>query len=265
MISLSRRLRLLIPALGLVLFLAATSLAGDAVFQYSTIDALLAGLYEGDMTMAELARKGDFGLGTLNGIDGELVVLDGVGYHVSAGGAAVVAPGAAAIPFATVSFFGGDRTLDLGAIDSLAALNEAVAAGLPSKNVFWAIRIDGVFPSVKARAIPKQSPPYAPLAEVAKQQVIVTLSGEGTLVGYYSPPFVKGVNVPGFHWHFLTADRARGGHVLDCSLNPATALLDELRTLTVRLPASTEFDGLDLSGDKTGELHAVEKGPAKGE
>jgi len=127
------------------------------------------------------------------------------------------------------------------------------------------IRIDGFFPSVKTRAIPKQSPPYAPLAEVARHQVVVTFSGEGTLVGYYSPPFVKGVNVPGFHWHFLTADRARGGHVLDCSLKPATALLDELRTLTVRLPASAGFDGLDLSGDKTVELHAVEKGSGKEE
>ena len=259
------RIRSLFLAFGLLLLLAAPSLAGDKIFQYSTIDALLAGLYEGDMTMAELMRMGDFGLGTLNGLDGELVVIDGVGYHVKAGGDAGIAPDDASVPFATVSFFGGDKALDLGRIDSLAALNDAVTAELPSRNVFWAIRIDARFSSVKARAIPRQCPPYAPLAEVAKQQVIVPLSGEGTLVGYYSPPFVKGVNVPGFHWHFLTADRGRGGHVLDCAFEPATALLDELRILTVRLPDSRGFDALDLTGDKGKDLEAVEKHPNKGE
>lgn len=259
------RIRSYFLALGLLLLLAIPSLAGDKVFQYSTIDALLAGLYDGDMTMTELKRMGDFGLGTLNGLDGELVVIDGIGYHVTAGGEAGIAPDEAFVPFATVSFFGGDKALDLGRIDSLAALNDAVTAGLPSRNVFWAIRIDARFSSVKARAIPKQCPPYAPLAEVVKQQVIVTLSGEGTLVGYYSPSFVKGVNVPGFHWHYLTADRDRGGHVLDCSFESATALLDELRTLAVQLPDSRDFDALDLTGDKGKELEAVEKHPNKEE
>ncbi|MFH1914366.1 MAG: acetolactate decarboxylase [Pseudomonadota bacterium] len=239
------------------------ALAGDTLFQYSTIDALLAGLYDGQLSIRELKDKGDFGLGTLNGLDGELVVLDGEAYHVTAGGKAQIPADSARVPFATVSFFQEDAILKLGRIGSLDELNRAVAEGLPSRNAFFAIRVDGRFPFVKARAIPRQNTPYVPLAEAVREQVVVQFSGEGTLVGYYSPPFVKGVNVPGFHWHFLTRDRSGGGHVLDCSLEPATARIDTLREFTVRLPAAREFDALDLSGDKSDELHVVEQGTPK--
>jgi len=258
----SRRFFGFFLSLCLAMTIATGARAGDTVFQYSTIDALLAGLYDGEMTLKELLYQGDFGLGTLNGIDGELVVLDGTAYHVAAGGKACIPSDSSKIPFATTSFFEEDSILKLDKITSLKNLNKTVDKGLPSRNVFYAIRIDGRFSFVKARAIPKQNEPYEPLAEVVKHQVVVRFSGEGTLVGYYSPPFVKGVNVPGFHWHFLTKDRSGGGHVLDCSFAPTTARLDSLRTLTVRLPDSREFDALDLSGDKGEELDAVEKDPA---
>jgi len=250
----------LILGLCLTLFSVRTASAGDTVFQYSTIDALLAAIYDGDMTIQELKYQGDFGLGTLNGVDGELVILDGTAYHIAAGGKADIPADSAMVPFATVSFFQEDTILNLDKLGSLEALNEAVRKGLPSQNLFYAIRVDGRFPFVKARAIPRQNAPYKPLAEVSKEQVVVQFTGEGTLVGYYSPPFVKGVNVPGFHWHFVTADRTGGGHVLDCSLAPTTARLDILRTSTVRLPDTKAFESLDLSADRGREMDAVEKG-----
>ncbi|BCS89274.1 acetolactate decarboxylase [Pseudodesulfovibrio sediminis] len=251
--------RLCLPLL-LALCLLQPAMAGETLFQYSTIDALLAGFYDGDLTMQALKRQGDFGLGTLNGIDGELVVLDGTAYHIAAGGTASIPDDQTRVPFATVSFFTPETSLDLPAVSSLKALNAAVLKSLPSQNVFYALRIDTTFSQVEARAIPKQQPPYAPLHVVVKEQVVVPFTGPGTLVGYYSPPFVKGVNVPGFHWHFLTRDRSGGGHVLDCAFGPATAHLDALRSLTVSLPDSREFDTLDLSKDKGRELEAVEKG-----
>ena len=241
---------------------AAPCPAGDTLFQYSTIDALLAGIYDGDLTMEELKYQGDFGLGTLNGLDGELVVLDGVGYHVTAGGHADVPDDTTLLPFAVAAYFEEDSALKIGRIKDLEELNAVVLAALPTRNIFYAIRIDGRFHSVKTRAIPRQTKPYAPLAQAAKEQVVVSFTGDGTLIGFYSPSFAKGINVPGFHWHFLTGDRTGGGHVLDCSLQPATAHIDELRSLTIRLPESGPFDSLDLTGDKGKELQAVEKDPA---
>ena len=263
MIIKSKNLLALVLSIFLTTTCASISCAGDTLFQYSTIDALLAGLYDGEMTLEDLKYQGDFGLGTLNGLDGELVVLDGTTYHVAAGGKVDIPAYSSKIPFATTSFYDEDAILKLKRIASLADLNQAIEMSLPSKNYFYAIRIDGRFHSVKARAIPKQNQPYEPLAKVVKHQVVVQFTGEGSLVGYYSPPFAKGVNVPGFHWHFLTKDRSGGGHVLDCSIAPTTARVDTLQTFTLQLPDSNEFDSLDLSGDKSKELNAVEKNPAK--
>lgn len=253
--------RAMLAALILVLLLPCPARPGDTLFQYSIIDALLAGLYDGRMTIEQLKFQGDFGLGTLNGLDGELVILDGQAYHASAGGRVDVPADSARVPFAVVSFFSEDASARLGEIRSLDELNQAVIRVLPSPNQFTAIRIDGVFRSVRTRAIPRQHQPYKPLAEAARGQVVVEFSGEGTLVGYYSPVFARGVNVTGFHWHFLTSDRRGGGHVLDCALRPAMALLDVLSGFTVRLPEGGLFDRLDLSGDRSGELRAVEQKP----
>ncbi|QJB56331.1 acetolactate decarboxylase [Pseudodesulfovibrio sp. zrk46] len=243
----------------LLVFLCAPSLAGDTLFQYSTIDALLAGLYDGKMTVEQLKFKGDFGLGTLNGINGELILLEGQAYNAAPGGHAATPDDQSLIPFGAVAFFRDDANIEMPAITSMAELNKQLLKRLPSENLFYAIRIDADFPTIKTRAIAKQQPPYKPLAEVVKQQVVVNLSGKGTLVGIYSPPFVKGVGVPGFHWHFLTEDRSKGGHVLDLAMATATAQVDTLNDFTVRLPKDGAYDKLDLTGDKSKELHAVEK------
>lgn len=248
----------------LLLLLTPPAQAGDRLFQYSTIDALLAGLYDGDLSLGALTAKGGFGLGTVNTLDGELVVLDGVAYHVKAGGKARVAPGVTKTPFAVVTSFDEDSILKLDAVQTLDELNDIMLRGFPTRNVFYAIRVDGSFTMVKTRAIPGQQKPYKPLAELVKEQVIVKYTNvEGTLVGFWSPSFVKGINVTGFHWHFLTKDRTRGGHVLDCSFSRGlVARMDRLRRLTVQLPEDEAFDSLDLSPDRGEALHSVEKDPA---
>jgi acetolactate decarboxylase len=238
--------------------------AGERLFQYSTIDALLAGVYDGNLTMGELLNHGGFGLGTFNTLDGEMVVVDGVAYHVTAGGKAVPAPNDAKTPFAAVTDFDEDTILRLAPAESMAAFNAELVKGLPSPNAFYAIRIDGRFPWVRTRAIPGQSRPYRPLAELVKEQVVVKYTNvQGTLVGLWSPAFVKGVNVPGFHWHFLTADRTAGGHVLDCAVGAVVAKVDQLLEFTVKLPAEGAFTGTDLTPDRSSELESVEKGSAQ--
>lgn len=250
-----------IIALLMTLMLAGTAWAGE-VFQYSTIDALLSGLYDGRMTIGELVKRGDFGLGTLNGLDGELVVLDGKAYHVKAGGDAVLLQSGSLVPFATVTRFDEDTIASLDKVDGMKSLNSQVRNHLFSENFFQAIRIDGRFQTVKTRAIPKQSRPYQPLAKVVKQQVIVKYTGlEGTLVGFWTPEYMKGVNVPGFHWHFLSKDGKKGGHVLDVAFQGLVARIDVERDFSMRIPES--LDGIDFGADRNKELHKVEKDPAQ--
>ena len=78
------------------------------LFQASTIGALLDGAYEGDLDFAELAEHGDLGLGTLNGLDGEMIALDGRFYRADVDGTVGEVEAATKTPFAVVTRFEPD-------------------------------------------------------------------------------------------------------------------------------------------------------------
>ena len=46
------------------------------IYQTSLMSALLSGVYEGETTMADLLQHGDFGLGTFNHLDGEMIAFN---------------------------------------------------------------------------------------------------------------------------------------------------------------------------------------------
>lgn len=236
--------------------------ARDTLFQVSTLDALLAGVYAGAMELSELPRHGDLGLGTFEGLDGEMVVVDGRVYQALADGTAREAR-VGRTPFAQVTFFEPDLKLaglDVAGLDGLCAVLDRA---LPSPNVFYALRVRGRFDLVKVRSVPAQARPYPPLAEAVKaQQVHEWREVEGDLVGFYSPAAARGDGVPGWHLHFLTADRTQGGHVLAVSGKGLAAELDLTPALALLLPDTEDFHRADLSGKRDEELHRAESDPA---
>lgn len=236
------------------------SLRHDRLFQTSLIDALLAGEYSGVMTVGNLRRHGDFGLGTFHRLDGEMVVLDGVVYQVSADGRVRIALDHETTPFAAVAFFDPDRDLELSGVTSLEALGQSLDGRLPSLNWFYALRIEATVDSITVRSVPPQDPPYPVLAEVVGHQSVWTRREvRGTLVGLRCPAFVKGINVPGYHWHFISEERDFGGHVLDVTLNRFTVAVDRIPDWSVTLPDTTGFGDLDLERDRAVALDRVEK------
>lgn len=246
----------------LVIFLASPLVAhsGEALFQYSTIDALLAGVYDGQLTNGELKKRGNLGLGTFNALDGEMVVLDGQVYQVKVDGKVSLAPDSGKIPFAVVTSFIPKQFVPLKKAGNLTELTKLIDQALPTKNIFYAIKIEGRFPRVVARSVPRQSRPYPPLAKAVEKQAVFTFKDvEGTLLGFRCPAYVKGVNVPGYHLHFLTKDRNAGGHVLDCSLENLTVQIDPIHHFTLVLPQDQEFYRVDLGKDQSLDLHKVEK------
>ena len=229
-----------------------------ALVQIGVIDALLAGGFDGSVAVRELPRLGDIGLGTFDALDGEMVVLDGVVFQVPASGQVRRADPRLTTPFAQVARFrpGPALTLptDIGLKDMEAWLDKA----LGETSLFGAARVEGAFTALKARSVPRQARPYRPLAEVAKEQSVFEFSQvRGTLVGLRGPDYARALSVPGWHWHFLTQDRRRGGHVLDLTLHAGTARLASLRRLELLLPQGG-LGGLDLARDRSHELKAVE-------
>jgi acetolactate decarboxylase len=64
--------------------------------------------------------------------------------------------------------------------------------------------------------------------------------------------------VPGYHFHFISKDRTRGGHVLQCRARALRVGLQMLCEYDVRLPSEGAFLSADLSKDPAAELAKAE-------
>ncbi len=230
------------------------------LFQASTIGALLDGAYEGDLSFAELAEHGDLGLGTLNGLDGEMIALDGSFYRADVDGEVDEVGEDARTPFAVVTRF--EPTIDRrlgGPLDHaglLAKLDELI----PAEAASCAIRLDGRFDLVRARSVPRQTPPFRPLTEVVLEQNVFELTDiEGTMLGFRFPDYVEGIEVSGYHLHFISADRSRGGHVLASRSSGLRVRLDPSSELQVELPPQIDLADPDLAAATHAAVEAVER------
>jgi acetolactate decarboxylase len=253
------RRSLLIAVLLVICLTGAAALAADrqpqVLFQNSTIQALMAGVYGSDV-----AKHGNFGLGTCVGLDGEVVALDGKFYQVKTDGKVYPVAPTQKTPFCEVVFFKPDQTLELSGPLDFKQLEQRLSERLPSRNFPYAFKITGAFSYVKTRSVPRQVKPYPPLLEVVKHQKVFEFKEvQGVIVGFYHPQYLAGVNVAGFHCHFLTADRRAGGHLLDCRITKAKVELERLDDVQLRLPQNPAFSRTDLSGDKQQEIKKVEK------
>jgi acetolactate decarboxylase len=209
----------------------------ETVTQVSTYDALKAGRYDGQMAISNLLVYGDTGLGTFDGLNGEMVVVSGVVYQVTYDGQVVVAPPEARAPFACVTWFAPDATFDSGPM-SYKVFQNTMKWKNRLPDYVQAVQIRGAFKRIHYRSVPAQAQPYPALEKVvAESQQTWTREGvEGVLVGFYFPPSFSGIAPTGYHLHFLSADRTVGGHVLDFELEAGRIELDATPVVQLFLP-----------------------------
>jgi acetolactate decarboxylase len=232
----------------------------EILYQVSTIDALMQGVFEGVQPVGELKKHGNFGIGTFEGLDGEMIVLDGKVYQARADGRVYPVTDTTTTPFATVTWFERDITETVHQPMNISGFSGEMSRRLPSQNMIYAVRMHGTFPQMKVRAIPVQQKPYPSLTDAAKNQSVYTYTNTtGTVVGFYTPAFFKGLNVAGYHLHFISDDRLTGGHILDFTVPANTvAEYDITPAFAMPLPTSGAFTGVDLSQDLSKELAKVE-------
>jgi acetolactate decarboxylase len=237
----------------------ADHLGHDTLFQVSTSTALVEGVYRGAMTVEALLEHGDFGLGTFEGVDGEMIVLDGRCWQVREDGTVHAAADRVTTPFAVVTRFRAERAVDVASADDLAALLARVDALRESENVFYAVRIDGTFPHVHTRAMCRTAD-GVPLAEAAAHQPEFRLDDvAGTCVGFWSPGYARTFEVPGHHLHFLDDARTAGGHVLGLVGRDLRVRVQALHDFRVALPDHDAFLDADLSHDPAAALERAER------
>ena len=250
----------LLPVIILASLPCAQCADDDVLFQVSTIDALLQGVLDGFFTFEDLKAHGDFGIGTFDSLDGEMIALDGDYYQVKADGVAYPVQSNMTSPFSTVTYFQVDQTVAVKNASNFTELSRQLDEELPSRNAFYAMRIDGTFPYIKTRSVPKQGKPYPRLADAVKNQSVFEFhNATGTVVGIWAPEFSEGLNVPGYHFHFITEDRKAGGHILDLQVDEAEAKVDITAGFAMQLPTTGDFYNVDLTQDLQSELETIEK------
>ena len=232
----------------------------DVLFQTSTIYALLDGLYDGNITCGELKKYGDIGIGTFDGLDGEMIGVNGKFFQIKADGVAYPVDDSMKTPFAMVTFFEPDQTARLNKPLGYQDLEKYLDQLLPTKNIFYAIKIEGGFNYIRTRSVPRQKKPYPPLVEAVKDQPVFEFHDvKGTIVGFRLPDYMKGINMPGYHFHFITENRKAGGHLLEFKIRDARVEIDYTDGSYMVLPKDDNFYRKDLTGDKQKEVEQVER------
>jgi acetolactate decarboxylase len=234
--------------------------ADNKLYLCAPVNALVEGIYEQNIPFYEIKKHGDFGLGTFNDLDGEMMMFDGTVYRIGSDGRAnQITDDEACTPFSCVTFFQPSSEDELDEELSYADFMNWVKELMPSPNLFYAFRVTGEFAYVKTRSVPKQEN-YRPLVEVAKEQPTFEFENvSGMMVGFFTPAFVPSLNVPGIHLHFLTEDRTSGGHLLECRPRKVKVELQYLYTVEVSLPSNLDYLTWDFQRDIGKDLDKAEK------
>ena len=227
--------------------------------QVSLFSVLLSGRYDGVITVAELKKLGGMSIATMDRLDGEMQMIDGVVYQACSDGRVYLPDDDATIPFGTVAEFHAENSVRLTDIPSYELFEERMAECCPQENVPLAVHFTGDFRRMKVRTVGRQERDGIGLAEAAKNEAVFDLADcSGDLVGFRLPGYVAGVNAPGWHLHFMDAARQRGGHVVNFSLREGALRFCHADDFQIRLPAPQVLAGLDLNRDWSKELKRAE-------
>lgn len=235
----------------------------NKMYQISTLQALALGYSRAVVTAGELLREGNTGLGTFEDVNGEMIVLDGHCYRADEDGAVTEVAPDTGVPFAAVARLTGEQRFSLGAMPSLNAIREELTRKIEERfglNSMHVVRIDGVFDKVDARSEAPYRSHHVPLKDILgkNQKAFIFENIRGSLVGVYFPDYMDGINMPGWHLHFLSEDRTKGGHVFDVSLREGAALVDKITNIEIDLPKEAAFDTYSLKQNLQEEIKSVE-------
>ena len=234
----------------------------DAIHQVSLMQSFMHGEYDGVISVGELKSLGDTGLGTFDGANGEMIVLDGVVYQAAADGSINIMKDNETVPFSTVTAFDEDEKIpeiSATSFDDLTSQldNEIEKYGI---NNMYVVKIKGDFSNITVRSVEKQEKPYKEFTEVAKvdQRVFNYTNQTGTIVAVYFPEYMSELNMHGWHLHFLNDAKDKGGHVLGLIMENGTGGIDTVQEFDMILPHTESFAKMDFSENMTAKINSVE-------
>jgi len=234
----------------------------DSMYQVSIMQAFMHGEYDGVITVGDFKKHGDIGLGTFEGVNGEMIVLDGVVYQAAADGSIKVMQDNETVPFATITNFDEDANINNVSANNFNDLTVQLNKTIKKFGVnnMYVVKLKGDFSNITVRSVEKQQKPYKEFTDVAKvdQKVFNHSSQSGTLVAVYFPDYMNELNMPGWHLHFLSDDKSKGGHVLGFNNFKGSAQIDEIHEFNMILPSDNTFPNMNFTEDMSAKISSVE-------
>ncbi|MGO9543548.1 MAG: acetolactate decarboxylase [Rhodomicrobium sp.] len=239
-------------------FAEGKSLPEGVLYQVSTSNAIVVGTYDGEVSAGQIKQHGDFGIAAADALGGEMMLVDGIWYQALPDGSVQVPDDGLTVPFGMATFFKPAVTFNVGPTGNYQELRAEVDKHLPSRNVLYAVKIEGTFAAVKNRTFGKQTKPYRNQAVVTdEQKIFESKDTEGTFVGFWFPDYISAINLPGLHLHYLSKDKKQGGHTLDIAVSSAKVSIQPLYGYQIALSHTSDFLSADLKGDKTADIKKV--------
>lgn len=234
----------------------------DTIYQVALLQSLAMGYFDGSISVKDLKTHGDTGIGTFEGLDGEMIVLDGVVYRANQNCKINVVKDDVLVPFSNVTFFEKDFSVKLADVRDKASLEKILNEHLDKhgRNSFYMVKISGNFNEILVRSEKGCKEPYPTLVEALKTQKEITPKNiSGTVVGLYCPDFMSSLNSTGWHFHFISADKKIGGHVLDLNVKSGEAQLDKTDAFEMNLPKKENFHALNFKQDMKEDIRKAEQ------
>lgn len=238
------------------------------IYQVSTLQALMLGYFRSVITVSELLKHGDIGLGTFTDVDGEMIVLDGSCYRATETGDVVPAEPDRGVPFSTVCTMDETTPMKFDSMNSVedlkASLNNLIDSQFGLNSMHMA-RIDGEFEVIDARSESGYESVHVDLKTVLgrTQKAFKFENIKGTLVCVYFPDYMDGINAPGWHLHFISEDRKHGGHLFELVMKSGKGQISKINSIELKLPDEPVFDTFALKKVSKEIVKAVEQGNGK--
>ena len=235
----------------------------NKMYQVSTLQALALGYSRAVINVGELLQEGDTGLGTFEDVNGEMILMEGQCYRADQNGQVSVVSPETGVPFAAVAQLSGEQQFAMGRMDDIEAIRTELTRKIEERfglNSMHVVRIDGFFENVDARSEAPYRSHHISLKEILgeTQKAFVFENIRGSLVGVYFPDYMDGINMPGWHLHFLSEDRTQGGHVFNVRMREGLAKVDKIHSIEIDLPKEAAFDTYSLKQDLQAEIKSVE-------
>ncbi len=223
---------------------ATQSKKNDTYFHYSIWWAFVNKVFDADLSVADLKKNGDTGLGSFNLLDGEMVMVDGIAYRITEDGKVSVGQPNDKIVYANAAFFDKEISFAVAESMGLDSLKSRVAKQFPSPNFFYVVLVRGNFSKIKLGGLDKQEKPFKEGLDVLipARPVFNASNVSGTMVGFYCPEFIGNMAVKGFHFHFISDDKRYGGHVMEFESSGALQVEADRKTnIHFYLPDNGDF------------------------